>query len=114
MGVLLATRLARTLALTAAGSIAVAACAAAPPPEVSAPAPLRSCMTGEVDACPPGEVCVEHQGGAPKAPGGTCTKIADACHGAASCGCMGSVCASPAECFMQGPAHLVCACRTCP
>jgi hypothetical protein len=114
MRLLLATRLVRALSLTTLGLIAGAACAAAPRPAASASAPPRSCMTGAGDACLRGEICLEHRGGASKAPGGTCTKIAEACRGAASCACMGSVCASPAECSMAGPAHLVCACRTCP
>lgn len=62
--------------------------------------------------CAPGEICVEHQGGAGIS--FTCTK--DPCGSAPlSCTCAGSICgAPPMGCLVTDPKHLTCTCDTCP
>ena len=87
------------------------------PPPGTSPASVPRVCQGDVavDMCDAGEICVEHQGGAPRPHEGACIKLPDACHGTPACGCLErSVCGPHDRCSMDGPRYVSCTCIDCP
>jgi hypothetical protein len=87
------------------------------PPTPTSPASVPRVCHGDVamDMCGAGEICVEHQGGAPYPHNGKCMKLPDACHGTPSCDCIErSVCGPNDRCSMDGPHYVTCTCIDCP